>query len=105
LIYEVPKADYEINNVVYQFSVGQAVYAKEGTCETFVKATIIAVNEDGTFTVQFEDGTTEIKTENEILIYYDCSGCSNSALPPDSNGSFTELELNICYDPNYLNLK
>jgi hypothetical protein len=96
LIYEVPKGEYEINNVIYQFGVGQTVLTTEGTSETLVKATIIAVNEDGTFTVQFEDGSTEIKMEADLKIYYDCSGCND----------FNFSQIYLCPDElYYLQLK
>jgi hypothetical protein len=77
--------------VVYQFGVGETVLTTEGTSETLVKATIIAVNEDGTFTVEFEDGTTEIKLGADLKIYYGCGGCDDINL----------AEIYLCPDELY----
>jgi hypothetical protein len=96
LVYEVPASDYEINNIVVSFSVGENVYAREGIEAVLSKATVLAVNADGTYTVEFEDGTIEIKTANELTIYYPCN-CDGI-----SEG---ELILDKCIDPNYLSLK
>jgi DNA mismatch repair ATPase MutS len=96
LVYEVPASDYEINNIVVSFSVGENVYAREGIEAVLSKATVLAVNADGTYTVEFEDGTIEIKTANELTIYYPCN-CDGI-----SEG---ELILDKCIDTNYLSLK
>ena len=75
LIYEVPPSEYEINNVIFQFRVGQTVYALQ-ECNTYEKAIIIDANECGTYTVQYEDGCTQVVTENQLKIYFDCTGCN-----------------------------
>ena len=64
---------YDINNIKYQFNVGQPVYAKEGTNTYYSMATIIGDNEDGTYEVEFEDRTVETKTMYELKIYYPCA--------------------------------
>ena len=64
---------YDINNIKYQFNVGQPVYAKEGTNTYYSVATIIGDNEDGTYEVEFEDTTVETKTMYELKIYYPCA--------------------------------
>jgi hypothetical protein len=104
LIYEVPPSEYEINNVVFKFNVGQTVYALQ-ECNTYEKATIIAIDSEcGTFTVQYEDGCTQVVTENQLKIYFDCTGC-NDVVPPDSFSSSSLVVGVVCYDPNYLALK
>ena len=105
LIYEVPPSEYEINNVVFKFGVGQTVYALQ-ECNTYEKAIIIAVdNECGTFTVQYEDGCTQVVTENQLKIYFDCTGCNSGVVPIDSYNSFILLQNSLCVDPNFLELK
>jgi hypothetical protein len=94
LVYEIPASDYEINNVTVTFVVGQYVYAREGTDKLLSKATIIAVNADGTYTVEFEDGTIEIKSANELTIYYPCNCDTNQ-----------EEEFFLCISPDYLSQK
>jgi hypothetical protein len=64
---------YDINRIKYQFGVGQPVYAREGANIYYSMATIIAVNGDGTYEVEFEDTTVETKTIYEMKIYYPCA--------------------------------
>ena len=105
LIYEVPPSEYEINNVIFQFRVGQTVYALQ-ECNTYEKATIIAIDSEcGTYTVQYEDGCTQVVTENQLKIYFDCTGCSKGDIPLDSFSSSSLIVGVVCYDPNYLALK
>jgi hypothetical protein len=105
LIYEVPPSEYEINNVVFEFGVGQTVYVLK-EFNTYEKAIIIAVDHEcGTYTVQYEDGCTQVVTEDQLKIYFDCSGCNDGVLPSDSNGFFTNITLQICNDPSYLSIK
>jgi hypothetical protein len=68
----------------YGFSVGQIVYAKEGTNDYYSKATITAINGD-IYTVQFvADSSYENKTISELRIYFDCN-CNGSN--SQTNGS------------------
>jgi hypothetical protein len=71
LIYNDPNYQ-DINQVSFTFSVGQYVYAKEGSNDFYTKALII-VDNGGIFTVEFSDGTTELKTADELRIYYPCN--------------------------------
>jgi hypothetical protein len=90
----------DINDVTYQFGVGQYVYAIEGTNTYYSKATIISIN-DGIYTIQFEDGTIEEKTLNEIKIYFPCD-CGE--IPAESFNSISEFQSSIygalCLPPN-----
>ena len=54
------------------FHVGQYVYTLEGDSPYYVKALIILKSVDDIFTVEFEDLTTETKTCDQLLIYFDC---------------------------------
>jgi hypothetical protein len=101
LVYETPASDYEINNVVFEFRVGQDVYTMEGMNEYFSKATIIQANTDGTFVVQFEDGTTEIKSEKELKIYFPCNCDEGDPINP----YLDQLISNVCVDSTYFDLK
>lgn len=102
-IYESPDYDYEFNNLVYKFTVGQYVCTKEVSTGLYAKAIIIAVNSDGTYTVQFYDGTTENKTESELNIYFCCDSNSNSN--NQSNEPINDILLETCYDPAYIAIK
>ena len=103
LVYEVPISNYQINNVVYQFGVGQIVFTSEDNHDkTWVKATIIEANEDGSFMVQYENGTTVIKTVAQLQIYYPCN-CNG--FPKTFNSIEDAIALGVCYDPNYISLK
>jgi hypothetical protein len=56
------------------FSVGDYVYAMKTGTDYYSKATIIEKT-DYYYTVQFEDGTTQQATINELKIYFPCN-CS-----------------------------
>jgi hypothetical protein len=70
------------------FKVGDYVYATEGDSPYFVKALIIdfdVITE--IYSVQFEDGTTEDKTCNQLKIYFPCD-CN---IVEDSNVLYLNL--------------
>jgi hypothetical protein len=71
------------------FSVGQIVYAKEGSNDYYSKATIITVINSNDYIVRFEDNVEEEKTMSELRIYFPCN-CSNSPtviIEPAPSGS------------------
>ena len=107
LVYESPDYDYKLNNVVYQFSVGQDVYTKEEATGLYVKAIIIEIHSDGTYLVKFEDGITEIKMESELNIYYSCDGCNVGTNIIDTQQSIivNGILSQPCIDSEYLNFK
>ena len=59
------------------FSVGQIVYAKEGSNDYYSKATIITVINDNDYIVRFEDNVEEEKTMDELRLYFPCN-CSST---------------------------
>lgn len=69
---------FNINDIKFEFYVGQYVYAKEGNNHYYSKGLIIAIN-DGLYSVQFEDENIQIYTMNELRIYFPCN-CD--AAPP-----------------------
>uniref|UniRef100_A0A6C0H571 Tudor domain-containing protein n=1 Tax=viral metagenome TaxID=1070528 RepID=A0A6C0H571_9ZZZZ len=58
-------------NVKYTFGIGQIVLTQKSD-NLYYKARIISIN-NGLFTVQFDDGTTLQKTQNDLYIFYDNS--------------------------------
>jgi len=103
LVYKSPDYDYEFNNVVYKFAVGQEVYTQELVNGSYVKATIIAVNKDGTFLVEFKDGIIQTKIESDLKIYTSCE-CDENATN-SANETVDDIILDTCYDPAYIALK
>ena len=87
---------YSTSASVIIFGFGSTICTTTGIVTGPVSAEVLAVNADGTYTVEFEDGTIEIKTANELTIYYPCN-CDGI-----SEG---ELILDKCIDSNYLSLK
>lgn len=73
LIYNNGSAENELNNIDFTFQVGGYVYALRNNI--YVKALIIAINDDATFTIQYDDGITDIQTKSELLIYLPCDNC------------------------------
>lgn len=72
--YENPYYRGSIYGVTYHYYVGQEVYAVEDVpFGPYLKATIIAINSDGTYQVQFADGVVETKTKDQILPYFPCN--------------------------------
>ena len=94
----------------YVYSVGQFVYAMKTGTTYYVKATILQVNDDKTYNIEFEDGTIEYNVSiNNLKIYFPCN-CSASVL----NDTFTTLLLAeggadvfgvSCLYPNYVTFK
>ena len=67
-------AENELNNIDFTFQVGGYVYALRNNI--YVKALIIAINDtNGTFTIQYDDGITDIQPKSELLIYLPCDNC------------------------------
>lgn len=63
---------FNIDDVKFEFYVGQFVYAKEGTNNYYSKGVIIEIN-DGLYTVQFENDVIQVYTVNELRIYFPCN--------------------------------
>jgi hypothetical protein len=68
------------SNITITISVGDFVYAlypgtTVNTTSTgcYFKATVIGVNGDGTFLIQFEDGITDTQDLSQLRMYYPCS--------------------------------
>lgn len=56
------------------FQLGQSVYAKEGNNTFYSHAVITEVNESlDLYTIQFDDGTTQFATSNNLLVYFPCN--------------------------------
>jgi len=57
----------------YGFNIGEYVYAMKTGETNYSRALVINV-ENGVYTIQFDDGTTQIVTDvNELLIYFPCN--------------------------------
>ena len=63
---------YPDPNSTYSFSVGQYVYAIKPGTDYYSKALVIEVS-GNTYTIQFEDGTTDTQNINQLLIYFPCN--------------------------------
>jgi hypothetical protein len=120
---EPPKTTYEESiplyyNPLYQpypeieitFSVGQLVYAMKTGTTYYTKATILEVNSNGTYTVEFDDGTIEYNVSMyKLKVYYPCN-CSVSVLNDTyktlllAEGGSDIFGVNCLY-PNYQTLK
>jgi hypothetical protein len=85
---------FNINDVKFEFYVGQYVYAKEGTNNYYSKGLITEIN-GNLYTVEFENGSTQAYTQNELRIFFVCN-CGQE----DPCGKINVL----CY-PNYSNLQ
>ena len=70
----IDRQQFDILNVQFQFQVGDYVWALRFSDNNFYKATIIAINVDGTYNVRFvSDNLVENGlTRNQIKIYFDC---------------------------------
>jgi len=76
IIYNNPYTQPQPYNLA--FSVGQLVYAKEGTNDYYSKAIVITVINDNDYIVRFEDNVEEEKTRDELRLYFPCN-CSSSS--------------------------
>ena len=76
----------------YGFNVGDFVYAIENKNTFYSRALVIAIN-NNIYTIKFDDGTTEDKTVNELLIYYPCNcDCGEEASANNTSTTFYTLE-------------
>jgi hypothetical protein len=92
------------------FSVEQIVYAIKTGTTYYTKATILKINSDDTYNIEFEDGTTEDNVNiNYLKIYFPCN-CDASVLNETyktlllSEGSVNVFGASCLY-PNYTYLK
>jgi len=103
-IYDNGEIEYEMNNVIYTFSIGDVVYVLRDI--SLVKATIVSVNNDGTFTVLFEDGDIEIKLKSDLSVYIPCDKCDNNINNQDFTSVLnTSYSIDTCIDPDFITLK
>ena len=65
-----------ITTININLSVGDLVYAKYLLNSWYSRATIISINEDSTYTVQYDDNVIENKTILELKVYSTCA-CYN----------------------------
>jgi hypothetical protein len=120
---ETPKTTYEESIPLYYdplyqaypvseevFGVGQFVYAMKTGTTYYTKATVIKVNSDGTYKIEFEDGTIESNINiNNLKVYFPCN-CSASVLNDTyktlllAEGGADIFGVNCLY-PNYTALK
>ena len=75
----------------YGFNVGDFVYAIENKNTFYSKALVIAIN-NNIYTIKFDDGTTEDKTVNELLIYYPCNCDCGEESANNTSTTFYTLE-------------
>jgi hypothetical protein len=61
----------------YGFAVGDNVYAIENGTTFYAKAVVKEVNGNNIYTIQFDDGTYEDKTLDELKIYFPCGNTCN----------------------------
>ena len=59
-------------NNYYTFKEGEYVYAIENGTTLYTRANILSIN-DGIYTIQFDNGSIQDATLNELLIYYPCN--------------------------------
>jgi hypothetical protein len=77
-LYKSNDYQYKINNVTYQFNIGDLVWAKKTQdAKEYEKAIIVSIdNETGFATIRFDDGTEIMVNKCELLIYFDCGDCN-----------------------------
>jgi len=87
------------------FKLGDYVYTTEDDSPYYVKATIINVLSINYFTVEFEDGTSENKSCDQLKIYFPCD-CVPSQDPNELYQSlYSQIIGTNCLDSGYLELK
>jgi hypothetical protein len=58
---------------IFEFEVGDYVYAKKTDSQYYTRALIISINE-GIYTIQFDDGTEQtVDNVNDLLTYFPCN--------------------------------
>ena len=106
IIYDNGEIEYEINNTTYSFNIGGSVYVLRD--DVLVKATIIEITENEIFTVQYEDGVTELKFKNDLSVYLPCNNCDSNSSKNNidySNIELTDIVYDTCVDSAYVALK
>jgi hypothetical protein len=94
---------YPEPNISCIFKVGDYVYATEGLY--YVRALIISEINTNLFSVQFDDGSTDTKTCDELKIYFPCD-CAPTQDPNELYQSLYGQIINTnCLDSGYLELK
>ena len=120
---ETPKVTYNESSPLYynplyqpypeikfEFIVGQFVYAIKPGTTYYTKATVIEVNGDNTYKIEFDDGTIENNVSiDKLKVYFPCN-CEASILNDTyktlllSEGGKDLFGVNCLY-PNYQSLK
>jgi hypothetical protein len=96
LLYNSPLGPYGYPNPNCSFVKGSSVYAMEGTNNYYTEATVIFVNTDGTFNIQFKDGTIQYNVSGSSLItYFPCNNCGYSKYYVSTNASPATSFLNV----------
>jgi hypothetical protein len=67
---------YNINNVRYQFNIGDYVWAKQCTDSPYYEKAIVIGIDNDIIDVRFSDGTEVKINKCKLLIYFDCSNCN-----------------------------
>ena len=92
-----------INDIVYNYSVGTFVYAYENNMSSKARAEIIQDLGNNTFVIQFVDGTTKTVSISEILPYYPCN-CDEITYQSSLDVLANALD-STCFLPNYSVIK
>ena len=83
-------------NANCSFSVGQYVYAKQTGNNYYTRAIVTDINA-GIYTIQFDNGTIETTTINNLMLYYPCNCDSNldGIIPINSLSPSNPITCNI----------
>jgi hypothetical protein len=96
LLYNSPLGPYGYPDPSCNFVQGSLVYAMEGTNNYYTEATVIFVNTDGTYNIQFKDGTIQYNVRGSSLItYFPCNNCGPSKYYVSTNASPATSFLNV----------
>jgi len=60
------------------FNVGNYVYAIQNGTTYYSRAIVTAISESGIYTIEFDNGTIQTATINDLLIYFPCNCTSDS---------------------------
>ena len=96
---------FEEPNISCIFKVGDNVYATQGDSPYYVKATIITEISTNYFNIEFDDGTNENKTCNELKIYFPCECLPGKDVNSLYESLYNQLNGTNCLDLAYLELK
>lgn len=74
---------------IYEFKVGDYVYAIATGQQSYTKAQVISISDTGVYTIQFtyDDTVQEVSSANQLLIYFPCN--CNETIYGASNSGYT----------------